>query len=153
LCLSAFVADIIMEETGKVIKTNKNRATVLIEPPQSCDSCEFAKFCRIDKKGREIVCRNEKGAAVGDIVQIETSNKNIFKAIVLNFVLPLFFLTGGVLAGKKLWQTDLAGFMLGMSLTVLYFFLFLFIDKKILKSGQLLPVIVKIKEKKKTPSA
>jgi len=43
--------------------------------------------------------------------------------------------------------------MIGMSLTVLYFFLFLFIDKKILKSGQLLPVIVKIKEKKKTPSA
>jgi positive regulator of sigma E activity len=138
-----------MEIIGRVIKVDGALATVLIENSQSCDSCEFSKFCRIDKKGREIVCRNEKGAAVGDIVQIETSNKNIFKAIVLNFVLPLFFLTGGVLAGKKLWQTDLAGFMLGMSLTVLYFFLFLFIDKKILKSGQLLPEIIKIKEKKK----
>lgn len=137
-----------MEETGKVVKINKNRATVLIELPQSCDSCEFAKFCRIDKKGREIVCRNEKGAKVGDLVQIDTSNKNVFKAIFLNFVLPLFFLSGGILAGKKIWQTDLAGFMSGMFLMALYFSLFLFIDKKILKSGQLLPEIVKIKEKK-----
>ncbi|MBN1694263.1 SoxR reducing system RseC family protein [candidate division WOR-3 bacterium] len=146
------MADIIMEEIGKVIKTNKNRAIVLIELPQSCDSCEFAKFCRIDKNGREIVCRNEKGAKVGDIVQIETSNKNVFKAMVLHFLLPLFFLTGGVLAGKKLWQTDLKGFMLGMFLMVMYFSLFLFIDKKMLKSGQLLPEIVKITEKR-TPSA
>ena len=135
-----------MEETGKVIKTDGFLATVFMENIQSCDSCEFAKFCRIDKKGREIICRNDKGAKVGDIVQIDTSNKNVFKAMVLNFVLPLFFLICGVAAGKKFLQTDLAGFMLGMFLMVLYFILFLFIDKKILKSGQLLPEIVKIKK-------
>lgn len=137
-----------MEMIGRVIKVDGVLASVFIENIQSCDTCEFAKFCRIDKKGREIVCRNEKGAKVGDLVQIETSNKNVFKAIFLNFVLPLFFLTGGVLAGKKIWQTDLVGFMSGMTLMVLYFSVFFFLDKKILKSGQLLPEIVKIKEKK-----
>jgi positive regulator of sigma E activity len=148
LCLSVFVENRIMEETGKVIKIDGSLATVFIENIQSCNSCEFTKFCRIDKKGRELICRNDKGAKVGDIVQIDTSTKNVLKAIVLNFVLPLVFLTCGVAAGKKFWQTDLAGFMLGMFLMVLYFVLFLFIDKKILKSGQLLPEIVKIKEKK-----
>ena len=137
-----------MKIIGKVIKVDGSLATVFIENIQGCDSCEFTKFCRIDKKGREIICRNDKGAKVGDIVQIDTSTKSVLKAIVLNFVLPLVFLTCGVAAGKKFWQTDLAGFMLGMFLMVLYFILFLFIDKKILKSGQLLPEIVKIKEKK-----
>ena len=135
-----------METIGRVIKVNGTLATVFIENIQGCDSCEFAKFCRIDKKGREIICRNDKGAKVGDIVQLDTSNKNVFKAMVLNFLLPLFFLIGGVTAGKKILQTDLAGFLLGMFLMVLYFILFLFIDKKILKRGQLLPVIIKIRK-------
>jgi len=151
LCLSAFVAILIMNAIGKVIKTNKNRATVLIEQPENCESCEFAKFCRIDKKGREIICRNDRSAKIGDIVQLDTK-KNLFIATVLNFVIPLFFLIGGVLIGKNIWQTDLAGFLSGMSLMVLYFLVFFFIDKQILKSGHFLPEIVSIKQKKNTLS-
>lgn len=137
-----------MEETGKVIKTDKNRATVLIELPLGCDSCEFSKFCRIDKNGRAIVCKNDKDAKPGDLVQIGIRENFFYTAIILNFVLPLFFLVGGILLGKKIWQTDLAGFMSGISLIVIYFSVFLFVDKKILKVGHLLPEILKIKEKK-----
>ena len=137
-----------MEETGKVIKTDKNRATVLIELPLGCDSCEFSKFCRIDKNGRVIVCKNAQDAKIGDLVQIRIREKFFYTAIVLNFVLPLFFLVGGILLGKKIWQTDLAGFLLGISLIVLYFSVFLFVDKVLLKGGHLLPEIVRIKEKK-----
>ena len=137
-----------MEETGKVIKTDKNRATVLIELPLSCDSCEFSNFCRIDKKERTIVCINDRGAKTGDLVQIGIRESNFYIAIVLNFVLPLFFLIGGILIGKKIWLTDLAGFVLGMIFTALYFSVFLFVDKKLLKGGHLLPEIVSIKEKK-----
>ncbi len=141
-----------MKIIGKVIKVDGSLATVFIENTQGCESCEFAKFCHIDKKAREIICRNEKGAKVGDIVQLDTSNKNVFKASVLNFLLPLFFLTGGIAIGKRIWKTDLAGFLLGMGSMVLYFSLFFFLDKKILKSGHLLPEIVRIKEKNKTLS-
>jgi positive regulator of sigma E activity len=137
-----------MEETGKVIKTNGDLATVLIELPQSCGSCEFSNFCRIDKNGREIVCRNKSGAEVGDIVQLDMKKRNLFVATVLNFVVPLFFLICGVIIGKKVWRKDLAGFLLGMSSIALYFLIFLFIDKRILKGGYLLPEIVLIKEKK-----
>lgn len=133
-----------MEGIGKVIKSDGNLATVFIENDQSCDSCEFAKFCRIDKKGRKIICRNDIGAKAGDIVQLYTSNKNVFKATVMNFVLPLFFLAGGVALGGKIWHTDIAGFTLGMALMVLYFVSFLFIDKKLLKRSPLLPEITRI---------
>ncbi len=136
-----------MEGIGKVIKTEGNLATVFIENTQSCDSCEFAKFCRIDKKGRKVICRNDIGSKAGDIVQLYTSNKNVFKATVLNFVLPLFFLAGGVALGKRIWRTDLAGFALGMSLMVLYFSSFLFIDKKLLKRSPLLPEIIRIEKR------
>lgn len=137
-----------MEEIGKVIKTDKKRATVLIELPSSCDSCEFSNFCHIDKKGRVIICKNDKGAKTGDLVQIGIRERNFYTAIVLNFVLPIFFLIGGILIGKKIWLTDLAGFVLGMISIALYFSVFLFIDKKILKGGHLLPEILNIKERK-----
>jgi len=137
-----------MEEIGTVIKTDKNRATVLIKNPQSCDSCEFSKFCRVDKKGREIICRNHKGAKEGDIVKLYTNNKTLFIAIALNFILPLFVLIGGILIGKKIFRTDLAGFTAGMGGMAIYFLTFLFIDKKILKKGILLPEIKKIINKK-----
>ena len=137
-----------MEEIGIVIKTNKNKATVLIENPQSCDSCEFANFCRIDKKGREITCLNHKGAKKGDIVQLYTSSKNFFIATALNFILPLLILIGGVFLGGKIFKTELAGFVTGMGGMAIYFFAFLLIDKKVLKKGALLPEIEKIIKRK-----
>jgi positive regulator of sigma E activity len=137
-----------MEEIGKVIKTNKNKATVLIEKSQSCDSCEFSNFCRIDKRGREIICWNHKGAKEGDIVQLYTSKKNFFIATALNFILPLFILIGGVILGNKIFRTDLAGFIAGMGSMAIYFLVFLFIDKKTLKKGILLPEIAKIIKRK-----
>ena len=135
-----------MEATGKVIKTDGSLATVFIENVQSCDSCELAKFCRIEKNGREITCRNNKGVQVGDVVYLNTSSKNVFKATFLNFALPLFLLVLGVILGEKIWKIDLAGFGLGMSLMVIYFLSMLFIDKKILKGSQLLPEITGIKK-------
>ena len=135
-----------MEETGTVIKTDENRATVRIELPANCGLCEFAKFCRIDKNEREIVCRNDKGAKIGDIVQLDTTKRNLFVATVLNFVIPLLFLIGGALIGKKIWHTEGAGFLLGMGSMALYFLVFLFIDKQLLKSSRLLPEIISIKK-------
>lgn len=136
-----------MEVIGTVTKTDGALATVFIENTQSCDSCELAKFCRIDKKGREIKCRNDKGAHVGDVVSLYTSSKNIFKAALLNFAIPLFLLVCGAILGRRIWQTDLAGFFLGISLLALYFFLILFIDRNFLKESGLLPEIIRIKNK------
>ena len=138
-----------MEETGKVIKTNKNQATVQVELPEGCDSCEFSQFCSIDKNAREIVCINTKGAKKGDIVLIGTKNKNFYIAIICNFILPLLLLISGVLIGKRIWQTDLAGFFTGISIIILYFSVYFFLDKKFYKSGKLLPEILSIKDKQK----
>jgi positive regulator of sigma E activity len=135
-----------MEEIGKVIKTNKNKATILIELPPDCDSCEFSQFCRIDKNKREIVCINNMGAKKGDIVTIGIKNRNFYIAIFFNFLLPLLVLISGVFIGKKIWQKDFAGFVLGMGSLIVYFAAFFFIDKQIYKSGKLLPEILSIKK-------
>lgn len=136
-----------MEETGKVIKTNKNQATVLIELPPGCDSCEFSKFCSIEKNAREIVCINNRGAKKGDVVLIGTKNKNFYIAIIFNFILPLFLLISGVFVGKTIWQTDLYGFFTGIITLILYFSVYFFLDKIFYKKGSLLPEILSIKEK------
>lgn len=135
-----------MEETGKVIKTNKNKATVLIESPSDCDACEFSQFCSIDKNKREIACINNQGARKGDIVQIGIKKRNFYIAVFFNFIFPLLFLIGGAIIGKKIWQKDFAGFALGMGSFVFYFAVFFFIDKKIYKRGKLLPEILSIKK-------
>jgi positive regulator of sigma E activity len=135
-----------MEVVGKVTKTNKERATVFIEGSGNCESCELASFCRIDKQGREIICKNDLGAVIGDIVTVETGEKKFVFAISLNFVFPLIFLVLGVVIGKKLWRTELLGFLAGLGLTFLYFIIFLFVDKKLFKSGSLLPEIISIKK-------
>jgi positive regulator of sigma E activity len=135
-----------LETIGLVIKVDGILATVFIEKAQSCDSCEFSKFCSTDKKGREIICRNPIGAKEGDVVQLETSNISVLAATVFNFVLPLFFLIGGITIGMKIWRTELGGFFSGISLMVFYFIVFLFIDKKILKGSTLLPEITQIKK-------
>lgn len=139
-----------MEEIGKVIKTDKNFATVKIDLPSNCESCEFSNFCRIDKNAREIICRNDKGAKTGDIVKIGTTKRNFYIATILNFILPLLLLIGGVIIGKILWQSDLAGFLSGMFLMVFYFLVFLFIDKYLLKRGRLVPEIIDIKGKQES---
>jgi positive regulator of sigma E activity len=148
LRLSAFAANIIMGEIGKVMKTNKNMAIVLVEDNLSCVSCEFSKFCRIGKKEGEIICWNHKGAKEGDLVQLQTSNKILFTTTVLIFVLPLFILIGGVILGGKIYQTDIAGFIAGMGSMTIYFVIFLFMDKKILKAGFFLPEPLILRYKK-----
>jgi sigma-E factor negative regulatory protein RseC len=135
-----------MEEIGKVIKTKKNKATVLIELPPDCESCEFSQFCRIDKNKREIICINNQGAKKGDVVLIGTKNRNFYIAIFFYFLLPLFLLISGILLGQKIWRKDLAGFILGMGSLIVYFTVFFFLDKQIYKSGKLLPEILSIKK-------
>ncbi|MCK4572361.1 SoxR reducing system RseC family protein [candidate division WOR-3 bacterium] len=135
-----------MRETGVVVEVNENKATVLFKNGEGCEGCEFSNFCHPGKEGRKIICINDKGANVGDVVEIDISRKNAALAVVLNFILPLIFLVVGVLLGKKLWGTDLAGFLLGIGLMALYFLIFVFVDKRIVKSGTLLPKIIKIKE-------
>jgi positive regulator of sigma E activity len=135
-----------MEKTGKVIKTSKNKATILIELPEDCASCEFSQFCRRDKKKRELVCLNNQGARRGDVVQIGIKNQNFYIAVFFNFLLPLLVLISGVIIGEKVWQKDFAGFVLGMGSLIVYFAVFFFIDKKFYKKGKLLPEILRIKE-------
>ncbi|MEA1912236.1 MAG: SoxR reducing system RseC family protein [candidate division WOR-3 bacterium] len=133
-----------MEQKGVVVRINENKAIVLIEEGIKCHSCDFSRFCRMGEKGREIICNNKKGARIGDIVEIETNRKNLILATVLNFILPLLLLIGGILFGEFLWGSDVSGFLWGFGILILYFLIFKLVDKKILKSGSILPEVVEI---------
>lgn len=136
-----------MEETGFVTEIKDTRARVLVESPDECHECEFSRFCRGGEEGREILCINEINAEVGDKVEIGTSTRNVITATSLNFVIPLVFLIAGVVLGISIWGSELGGFITGMALMALYFFAYLFIDKKLIARGIFLPEIKKIIEK------
>lgn len=135
-----------MKPTAKVLKTEGNIATVLLKNPEACHSCDFARFCHIEDTGREIICKNNKGASIGDVVELDIKRKNIILATLLTFMLPIFLLVGGTIIGKFLWQTEIAGFLIGMGFIFLYFAGLFFIKRKLLKKNYFLPEIVNIKE-------
>ncbi|MEO0292849.1 MAG: SoxR reducing system RseC family protein [candidate division WOR-3 bacterium] len=135
-----------MERIGKVIKTDKNIAIVFIETPEECESCEFARFCHIGESGREIICKNNVGAKVGDIVSLEIRESNFIFAISLNFLIPLIFLISGILFGIKIWKSELFGFLTGIIFISFYFLIFIVIEKK-RKINSLLPEIGKIEKR------
>lgn len=135
-----------MVPMGVVVDTDNNIATVALLECGECDNCEFSSFCNVGKGGRKIICSNNKGAKVGDLVEVGSTGKNALFAGVLNFLLPLLLLAVGIILGLTIWKSELLGFILAMLFVILYFLFFTFMDKKIVKSGKIIPKILSIEE-------
>jgi len=134
-----------MSPAGIVVDVDKNIATVELVEFDECEGCEFSRFCSVGKGGKKIICKNNKGANVGDLVEVDTSRRNLLLAGLINFIFPLLLLVIGVLLGAKIWKSELLGFLLAISFIILYFLLFRFIDRAIIKSGKIIPEIINIK--------
>ncbi len=134
-----------MSPAGIVVDIDKNIATVKLVEFDECEGCEFSRFCSVGKGEKKIICKNNKGANVGDLVEVDTSRRNLLLAGLINFIFPLLLLVIGVLLGAKIWKSELLGFLLAISFIILYFLLFRFIDRAIIKSGKIIPEIINIK--------
>ena len=133
-----------MAPMGIVVLTNGNNATVVLKEYSECEGCEFSRFCNIGKSGRRIICNNNKRARVGDLVEVDSTKKNLVIAGVLNFVFPLLLLIIGIIIGLKVWKSELFGFILAILFLILYFLIFIYVDKKIIKSGKIIPEVLRI---------
>jgi positive regulator of sigma E activity len=134
-----------MNPEGVVVEVRDNTAVVELQGFDVCKVCEFYKFCNIGRGERKIICMNKIGAKIGDTVEVSTSDKNIFIAGIFNFLFPIILLIIGILAGIKIFKSEIISILIGVTLVVIYFIVFKYIDRKIIKSGRIIPKIVNIK--------
>jgi len=84
--------------SGKVLKTNGEIASVLVEATacESCGACGIASLK--DRKHLEVRALNKAGAKEGDQVSLEVSGKKVMKASAILFMIPFSgFIIGFVL--------------------------------------------------------
>jgi positive regulator of sigma E activity len=133
-----------MNPEGIVIDIKDDTAVVELKGFEVCKVCEFYKFCNIGRGERKIICLNKIGAKIGDTVELSTSDKNIFIASIFNFLFPIILLIVGILSGIKIFKSEIISVFIGITSVIIYFLVFKYIDKKIIKSGKIIPKIVNI---------
>jgi sigma-E factor negative regulatory protein RseC len=92
-----------MTERGLVIDTDEQIARVVVEKSADCGSCNACSM----GKGRTMIAEVENpiNAQEGDSVLVEVSDKQILKAGVLVFMLPLAGLLSGVFGISRIAQS------------------------------------------------
>jgi sigma-E factor negative regulatory protein RseC len=133
-----------MRETGKVIRTQNDRAEVEVAARGECENCSAHSLCNWTGTSlRKVLAVNKAGAGAGDVVELETVEGTGAKSNLLVFGIPVVLMVTGVLIGglllrKDLWSGILAGVGLALGLGIVKI-----IDIAVNRSGKSLPVIVR----------
>jgi positive regulator of sigma E activity len=136
-----------MRENGKVVSTKNDRAEVEVAARGECEHCTAAGICNWTGTSlRKVMAVNKVGAAMGDVVELETVEGTGAKSNLLVFGIPVLLMLAGVLVGglvlrKDLWSGILSGIGLALGLGVVKI-----IDIAVNRSGRGLPVIVGMAE-------
>ncbi|GEM_PF-200119 len=136
-----------MEELGKVVKVNGNRAEVEVVPGKACHHCGASGLCNWGgKKVKLVTARNEIGARTGDSVILETTEPGSSYSALLVFGMPVVLMIAGIIIGTRIGGDLLAAVLAGVGLAIAFLIL-KFIDIRAGRSGRHLPVIVRLAEK------
>lgn len=124
-----------MLQTGivKEIKSTKNtapHASIEIIRSSACgENCSSCGLC--PGKAAIVEAINEKGAAVGDTVIIQMSDKKVLGAAFLVYIVPLIMLIIGYFIGYAVFNTESASIITGLCLMAVTFAIITLVDKKI----------------------
>lgn len=136
-----------MTETGVVVKTERQRATVKVDKKDECSKCGMCLF----PKGASFIeysATNEINAKVGDSVVIEMQKDAKFLAICLVFIVPLILIGVAFLINYFLTKSDIWIVIFSCGLIGLWFSLLALIDKKLKKINGFSPKITQIIQEK-----
>jgi positive regulator of sigma E activity len=136
-----------MRENGKVISTKNDRAEVEVAARGECEHCSAHSICNWTGTSlRRVLAVNQVGAAMGDVVELETVEGTGAKSNLLVFGIPVLLMVAGVLIGGLVLRKDLwSGILSGVGLA-LGFGIVKIIDVAVNRSGRGLPVIVGMAE-------
>ncbi len=95
-----------MKQCGQIVQIMNGTAKVKMQRHSSCSGCKACKMGSSDKP-IELEALNKLDAREGDWVEVEMENQYVLTAAFMMYMIPLFFLVIGVLAGHYglgLWE-------------------------------------------------
>ncbi len=121
-----------MREIGTVASIEGKKAKVIIERSAMCGDCGACQVGK-DKLTMETTVLNTAKANEGDRVEVEMTFKNVMKASMIAYGIPLAcFIIGAVLASLLTGEVEnpIPSFISGLALMVISFIVIKVLDKK-----------------------
>ena len=81
-----------------VVLSKQNNKLILANPDNGCNSCSSKGVCGVgvlSKFSYKTITKKDEGEQVGDLIELEINNKEIFKNIFLLYFLPIIALFFG----------------------------------------------------------
>lgn len=131
-----------MLELGKVTAVMNDNVQVQFKRTSACDKC---RACSIDQGGKvSITLKNDLGAKVGDIVEVEIWEKAVTLSYLIVFGIPLVMLLLGIILASMARFNELYSIITAASSLVFGFLIVFVIDKIIGKNQRFAPKIIKV---------
>ncbi len=106
-----------IEEQGRVIRIEGDRAEVAVVPSGGCDHCGAAGICNwTGKRERVVLARNLAGARIGELVVLRRRQQESLSSALIIFGLPAGLMVTGVVLGSLLGSDWLAVVFAGAGL-------------------------------------
>lgn len=125
-----------IEHDGIVEAIKGNTLMVRIVTRSACASCQVKNLCNpseMKEKLFEVAVPDPEKFSNGDRVNMAISEGQGMLAVFLGYIMPLFFLIGGIIAGLNLGLNELASAGIAFGVTGLYYLVLYFTRKKTMK--------------------
>lgn len=132
-----------MVEQGVVTAVKGNRATVRVDKKDECSKCGMCLF----PKGASSIdfdAQNPLDAKEGDAVIIQTEREGKLLSTLLVFLVPLLLIGVAILVGYLLKLGEIYIVCIAIGLIIVWFLVLALIDKRLKKSINFSPKIIKI---------
>lgn len=140
-----------MKNTGLIKEIKKNKITVSIFKDSACSHC--SKCNENSKIANEIILNyNINNLSIGDTIIFEMKSKQIFKAALIVYILPVFFIIGGYYIGTYLNFSEAKSICFSFLALLFSFLLIYFYDRFIVKNRLESSInIIEIKKQNEEP--
>ncbi len=138
-------------EEGMVKRTMGNKAWVVTKRSEMCEACASHGACKTLGGGKEMEVEaiNDAQARAGDQVLLTLENQSLVKLSFLVYLFPILALIAGAALGQKVasilgTNPELSSFGLGSMFFGLAFVLVRMKDKKLERTGAIIPKVARI---------
>jgi len=122
-----------MRNVGRVVNLQGDLAEIALGRHAACKSCG-ACLASLDPKQRTLLAENDRGAGIGNTVEIEVPPVRAVGAAFLLFMVPLFSALAGAYLGHRLaralgWPEVAGAIVLGCLAFMLSFLILRFVER------------------------
>ena len=129
-----------MLQTGKVVSADNGIMEVCFERPEACAHCGACGH-----KAESLV-QIPGDAKAGSRIEVDRPEKQVLKASLLAYVIPLLLLLAGIALGSLIFEQQALSAVTGLLLMAASFFILRWIDKKTSRNAGWAPRVVKVIE-------